>query len=68
MTSAKLIASSIPGMLPASSVRNESWAHSMDSKSAASGVGSTSCKLEKILTYEHAKLSEFMQQKRNSSK
>jgi hypothetical protein len=42
-TSAKLMASSMPGMLLASSVKKESCAHSICSKSDVSGVGSTSC-------------------------
>ena len=43
MTSAKLMASSMPGMLPASSVRKLSCAHSSCSISPMSGCGSTSC-------------------------
>jgi len=43
MTSAKLMASSMPGMEEAKSWKNPSCAHSICSKSALSGVGSTSC-------------------------
>ena len=43
MTSANDMASSMPGMLPASSVKKESWAHSSCSMSPVSGFGSTSC-------------------------
>ena len=48
MTSANDMASSIPGMLPASSVRKESWAHSSCSMSPVSGLGSTSCDQEEV--------------------